>query len=96
MDLPARPRTPGERHRGALSLVSEIWTVENQGRLYSFLTTNVGTERFLAHLKRREILESIETVHAYFGDRAQGGSGYEILWKCHIQWCDLVEVFRKL
>ena len=29
-----------------MSLVSEIWTVENEGRLYSFLTTNAGTDRF--------------------------------------------------
>ncbi len=79
-----------------MSLVSEIWAFENQGRLYSFLTTNAGTERFLAHLKRRSILGSVETVHAYFRDRAQGGSGYEILWKSHVQWSDLVEIFRKL
>ena len=79
-----------------MSLVSEIWTFENQGRLHSFLTTNVGTDRFLAHLKRRSVLDSVETVHAYFGDRAQGGSGYEILWKFHVQWSDLEEIFRKL
>lgn len=79
-----------------MSLVSEIWTFENQGRLHSFLTTNAGTERFLAHLKRRSILGSVETVHAYFRDRAQGGSGYEILWKPGIRWCDLGEIFRKL
>lgn len=79
-----------------MSLVSQIWTIESQGRLHSFLTTNVGTERFLAHLKRRRLLDSVETVHAYFGDRAQGGSGYEILWMSHIRWCDLWEIFRKL
>ena len=79
-----------------MSLVSEIWTVENEGRLCSFLTTNAGTDRFLAFLTARGIIESVETVHAYFGDRAQGGSGYEILWKSHIRWRDLGEVFRKL
>jgi hypothetical protein len=79
-----------------MSIVSEIMTVESEGRLRSYLTTNVGTERFLSYLKRRGILESAETVHAYFGDRAEGGSGYEILWKSHIRWADLVETFRKL
>lgn len=82
--------------RYAMSLVSHIWTIESEGRLTSFVTTNVGTERFLAYLKREEILDSVEAVSAYFGDRAQGGTGYEITWKCHIQWCDLVETFRKL
>ena len=48
-----------------MSLVSEIWTVENEGRLYSCLTTNVGTDRFLAFLKVRGILESVETVHEF-------------------------------
>jgi len=79
-----------------MSLVSQIWTVESEGRLISFVTTNAGTERFLAYLKRREILDSVESVHAYFGDRAQGGSGYEILWKSHLQWKDLCETFQKL
>jgi hypothetical protein len=79
-----------------MSLVSEIWTVESQDRLTSFLTTNVGTERFLAFLTARGIIESVETIHAYFGDRAQGGSGYEILWKSNIRWRDLGEIFRKL
>lgn len=79
-----------------MSLVSEIWTVENEGRLYSCLTTNAGTDRFLAFLTARGIIDSVETVHAYFGDRAEGGSGYEILWKPNIRWPDLEEMFRKL
>ncbi len=79
-----------------MSIVSEIWTVEDHGRLRSYLTTNVATKRFLACLKRQGILTSVETVHAYFGDRADGGSGYEILWKPGVQWSDLEEMFRKL
>lgn len=79
-----------------MSLISQIWTIERQGRLHSYVTTNVETMKLLAHLRRRRVLDSVETVHAYFGDRAEGGCGYEILWKSHLQWSDLSEIFRKL
>lgn len=79
-----------------MALVSQIWTVNREDRLRSFLTTNVGAERFVAHLERRGILSYVETIHAYFGDRAEGGSGYEILWKLEVTWDDLLTVFRLL
>ena len=35
------------------------------------------------------LLESVESIHAYFGDRVYGGSGYEVLWKEHVCLEDL-------
>ena len=46
-------------------------------------------ERFLARLAVLELLEGVETVHAFFGDRVDGGSGYEVLWKENVRWDDL-------
>lgn len=64
-----------------MSLASVIWNWQEGERLYSRLTTNVGREKLIARLRAIGLLESVESIHAYFGDRAQGGNGYEILWK---------------
>ena len=72
-----------------MNLVSEVWTWQEGNRLYSQLTTNVSTPRLIARLVALQILEWVETIHAYFGDRAEGGTGYEVLWKDHVQWDDL-------
>ena len=77
-----------------MSLVSEIWTWQEGNRLYSRMTTNVTTHRFIARLVALRILQWVETIHAFFGDRADGGSGYEILWKEHVQWDDLKDLVR--
>ena len=42
------------------------------------------------------LLESVETIHAYFGDRADGGNGYELLWKRHVTWDELGKVLTKI
>ncbi|MBI1831472.1 MAG: hypothetical protein HYR84_08485 [Planctomycetes bacterium] len=72
-----------------MSFVSEIWTWQEGERIYSRLTTNVSAKRFLARLTALRLLESVETIHAYFGDRADGGNGYELLWKRTVTWEDL-------
>ena len=72
-----------------MSIVSEIWTWQEGERIYSRLTTNVSAKRFLARLTTLGLLESVETIHAYFGDRADGGNGYELLWKSTVTWEDL-------
>lgn len=64
-----------------MSIVSEIWTWQQGDRLYSRLTTNVCARQFLAKLAAVKLLDSVETVQAYFGDRVDGGCGYEVLWK---------------
>ena len=69
-----------------MNIVSEIWTWQDGNRIYSRLTTNVCAKRFLAKLKALELMDSAETIHAYFGDRVDGGSGYEVLWKQHVTW----------
>lgn len=79
-----------------MGLVSQIWTISHDDRLRSFLTTNVSSERFVAHLERLGWLSRVETIHAYFGDRADGGCGYEVLWKEDIDHADLFEFFRIL
>ena len=77
-----------------MPLVSEIWTWEEGDRLFSRLTTNAPTSKFIARLVKLNLLESVETIHAYFGDRVDGGSGYEILWKDYVRWTDLKKLVR--
>lgn len=72
-----------------MGFVSEIWTWLESDRLYSRLTTNVARRPFLAKLTDLGMLRFAETVHAYFDDRANGGNGYEILWKASTQMSDL-------
>ena len=79
-----------------MSIVSEIWTWQEGDRLYSRLTTNVNAKRFLARLDALGLLKLVESVHAYFGDRAEGGSGYEVAWKNGIDWECLQEKLPKL
>ena len=79
-----------------MSIVSEIWTWQEGARIYSRLTTNVGAKRFMAKLTALGLLDSAETIHAYFGDRAEGGSGYEVLWKQHVSWDYLGKVLIKV
>jgi hypothetical protein len=68
-----------------MPLVSVFWTWQEGGRMYSRLTTNVPARRLLEH---------VETVHAYLADRANGGNGYEVLWKAHVDWDDLKNLVR--
>ena len=77
-----------------MPLVSEIWTWEEGDRLFSRLTTNAPTSKFIARLVKLNLLESVETIHAYFGDRVDGGSGYEILWKDYVRWTDLKKLVQ--
>jgi hypothetical protein len=72
-----------------MSLVSEIWTWSENGRLYSSATANVSSARFVAKLAWLELLELAETIHAFFDDRVYGGNGHEILWKECVQMNDL-------
>ena len=72
-----------------MSLASVIWNWQENGRVYSRLTTNVGRARLLARLRLLNMLELAETIHAYFGDRVDGGNGYEVLWKTHVRFEDL-------
>jgi hypothetical protein len=48
----------------------------------------------IGRLVALDLLELAETVHAYFGDRAEGGNGYEVLWKDYVQWDDLKKLVR--
>jgi hypothetical protein len=79
-----------------MSIVSEIWTWQEGDRIYSRLTTNVCAKGFLARLHALGLLQAVESVHAYFGDRADGGSGYEVLWKDQANWDDLHKTLPKL
>jgi hypothetical protein len=77
-----------------MPLVSVIWTWQEGDRLYSRLTTNVSAKRLLAKLTDLRLLDDIETVHAYLADRADGGNGYEVLWKANVRWEDLKNLVR--
>ena len=72
-----------------MSLASEILNWQEGDRVYSRLTTNVGRKKFHARLLALGLLDSAESIHAYFGDRADGGNGYEVLWKVHVRFEDL-------
>jgi hypothetical protein len=67
-------------------MVSEIWTWQEGERVYSRLTTNVCRRAFLARLRVVGLLDLADTIHAYFGDRVDGGNGYEILWEAGVRW----------
>ena len=77
-----------------MPVASVIWTWQEGRRIYSRLTTNVPAKRFLARLAVLELLEGVETVHAFFGDRVDGGSGYEVLWKENVRWDDLKKLVQ--
>lgn len=78
-----------------MSLVSEILTVERAGRLTSYFTTNVPAARFQSQLAAKGILDSVSEIFAYFGDRAEGGRGYEVVWKANVDWNDLMLLLCK-
>jgi hypothetical protein len=77
-----------------MNLASEVFTWEHEGRLYFRVTTNVVARRLLARLAALGLLESAESVHAFFGDRVHGGNGYEVVWKKHVRWDELRELVR--
>ena len=77
-----------------MPLASVIWTWQEDGRLYSRLTTNVPAKRLLAKLATLCLLDGVEAVHAFSADRAQGGNGYEVLWKVNVNWDDLKNLVR--
>ena len=72
-----------------MNLASVIWNWQEDGRVYPRLTTNVGRARLLARLRGLGMLDLVETIHAYFGDRVDGGNGYEVLWKVNVRFEDL-------
>lgn len=77
-----------------MPLASVIWTWQEGGRLYSRLTTNVPAKRLLAKLAALDLLDGVDTVHAFLADRAAGGNGYEVLWKANVSWDDLKNLVR--
>ena len=79
-----------------MTIVSMIWTWQQGDRTFSRLTTNVCAKRFLAKLEALTLLRFVESVHAYFGDRAEGGSGYEVVWKENVDWDFLHQALPKL
>lgn len=72
-----------------MSMASVILNWQEGNRVYSRFTTNVGRKKLLARLSAVGMLDMVETIHAYFGDRADGGNGYEVLWKPHVRFDDL-------
>lgn len=79
-----------------MPLVSTILIWREGTTLYSRITTNVSRPRLLARLAALGLLESLDEIHAYFGDRADGGNGYELKWKDHVRWDDLPHLLGKL
>ena len=72
-----------------MGIVSAVLIWRDKGRLYSRITTNVDLDTLRARLARAGLLDFVEAIHAFFGDRANGGSGYELLWEKHVAWDDL-------
>ena len=79
-----------------MNIVSEIWTWQDGARIYSRMTTNVCAKQFLTKLRALKLLDSVETIHAYFGDRVDGGNGYEVLWQQHVTWDYLGKVLTDI
>ncbi len=72
-----------------MSLASVIWNWQEGDRVYSRLTTNVARRKLMARLSAVGMLDMVESIHAYFGDRVDGGNGYEVLWKRHVRFDQL-------
>lgn len=79
-----------------MSIASTIWTWEEGDCLHSRVTTNARSERLLARLNALGLLPLVETIHAFFGDRSEGGNGYELKWKKAVAWEHLQERLPKL
>lgn len=63
-----------------MSVVSVICIWQEGGRMYCRLTTNARWEVLARRLRARGLMDSVEGKEAFFGDRADGGSGYVIRW----------------
>lgn len=72
-----------------MNLASVIWNWQQGDRVYTRLTTNVARKKLIARLSAIGMLDMVDTIHAYFGDRADGGNGYEVLWKVGMRLGDL-------
>lgn len=79
-----------------MSLVSTILIWREGGELFSRITTNASKPRLLARLADLGILESVDDIHAFFGDRADGGNGYDLKWKVHVRWDELPRLLGRL
>ncbi len=79
-----------------MALVSCILIWNDGKSLCSRLTTNVSKKRLLARLADQGILESVAEIHAFFGDRVEGGNGYDLVWKDHVRRENLPAILGRL
>lgn len=79
-----------------MSLVSTILIWREGETLCARLTTNVNKSRMLARLTDLGIVDSVDEIHAFFGDRADGGNGYDLVWKQHVRWSDVSTMLARL
>ena len=75
-------------HLGSIALFGGLILITDLRLLGAALRSTPAPE-LIARLRALGMLELIESVHAYFGDRAYGGSGYEVFWKDHVRLEDL-------
>ena len=79
-----------------MPLASTIMIWREIGNLCSRLTTNARKEKVLAKLEAFGLLQSVQEIHAFFGDRAAGGNGYDLVWKTTVTWDDLRAILPKV
>ena len=79
-----------------MGIASEFLIWRGNGRIHCRVTTIVELAEMRARLAFVGLLESVEDIRAYFGDRVKGGSGYELLFKTHVTWDDLRREIVKL
>ncbi len=79
-----------------MPLVSCILIWRQEGAPCSRLTTNASKRRLLTRLADLGLLESVLEIHAFFGDRAEGGNGYDLVWNENVQWSELPGVLARL
>lgn len=53
------------------------------------VTTNADLDKLRARLEIVGLSDAVVDVRAYFGDRLNGGSGYELLFAPHMSWADV-------
>ncbi len=79
-----------------MAIASEFLIWRTNGRLFCRVTTNVGLCELRARLAFIGLLECVEDIRAFFGDRVEGGSGYELLFGGQVTWDELRRAIVRL
>jgi hypothetical protein len=70
----------------AMAIASEFLIWQDAAGLFCRVTTNVELDELRVRLAQVGLLDLVEDIRAYFGDRRKGGSGYELRFRRDATW----------